>query len=105
MEIYFRNKKLQESITNQAKTVKEFGPPMARKIHQRMEELSAADTLSDLSHLPPTRCHQLTGNRKGIFSVDLTHPYRLLFEPYPRTKTEDRDKITAIIVIEIKDTH
>jgi proteic killer suppression protein len=46
-----------------------------------MMELGAYDTLSDISHLPPPRCHELTGKDAGTFSVDLEHPYRLLFIP------------------------
>ncbi len=26
------------------------------------------------------RCHQLRGNRKGEYSMDLVHPYRMIFE-------------------------
>lgn len=26
------------------------------------------------------RCHQLKGNRKGQYAMDLIHPYRLVFE-------------------------
>ena len=30
---------------------------------------------------PPERRHELSGNRKGQFAVDLKHPQRLIFEP------------------------
>jgi hypothetical protein len=30
-----------------------------------MMELGAYDTLSDISHLPPPRCHELTGKDAG----------------------------------------
>jgi len=29
----------------------------------------------------PGRCHELHGNLDGVLSLDLEHPYRLLFEP------------------------
>lgn len=61
--------------------MKELGAGMARKLQQRLAELNAADVLSDISHLPPPRCHELTGKRAGQFSADLEHPYRLLFIP------------------------
>jgi len=52
-------------------------------VKQRLFELSAADTLEDLRYLPGPRVHQYTrlkGQEKATFSVDLDHPYRLLFE-------------------------
>jgi len=90
---------------------KHFGPDKSRKLKQRLMELGAADTLSDISHLPPPRCHELTGKEAGIFSVDVDHPYRLLFipanDPVPLLADGriDRAKVTEIEIIEIKDTH
>ena len=76
-----------------------------------MMELKAAENLSDISRLPPARCHELSGKRKGQFSVDLEHPYRLLFivDNNPSPKREDGgldwNGVTKIKVIEIADTH
>ncbi|WP_435051706.1 type II toxin-antitoxin system RelE/ParE family toxin [Desulfolithobacter dissulfuricans] len=84
---------------------------MARKLQQRLMELKAASTLDDISRLPPARCHELTGNRKGQLSVDLEHPYRLLFVPAhnPLPTKEDGGvdwaSITEIEIIGIVDTH
>ncbi len=91
--------------------MKELGAVRARKLQQRLAELKAADTLSDISHLPPPRCHALTGNRTGQFSVDLDHPYRLLFIPaddpipYKEDGGIDLALVTEIEIIEIEDTH
>jgi proteic killer suppression protein len=90
---------------------KQLGQAMARKLMQRMTELKAAEALSDISHLPPPRCHELTGNRAGQFSVDLEHPYRLLFipadDPIPYREDEGIDLalVKEIEIISIKDTH
>ena len=84
---------------------------MARKLQQRMMELSAAPCLDDISKLPPPRCHPLKGKRTGQFSVDLVHPYRLLFisanNPEPKTKDGGLDlaKIDSIEIVDIVDTH
>ena len=71
----------------------------------------AEDSLSDISYLPPPRLHELTGKGKGQFSVDLQHPYRLLFivanVPIP-VKGDggiDLNAVTEIEIINIKDTH
>ena len=88
-----------------------LGAKRARRLQQRMMELKAAISLDDISRLPPARCHELTGNRKGQLSVDLEHPYRLLFiptnNPLPETKNGGLDwtEVTEIEIIEIIDTH
>ncbi|GAB6144210.1 hypothetical protein JCM12294_16480 [Desulfocicer niacini] len=76
-----------------------------------MMELSAAETLTDITRLPPARCHELTGNRKGQLSVDLEHPYRLLFipahNPIPELKDGGLDwsSVSEVEIIGIDDTH
>ncbi len=63
-----------------------------------------------LQRLPP-RCHELGGDRVGQFSVDLDHPYRLLFipadEPVPYREDGgiDLERVKEIEIIEIADTH
>ena len=91
--------------------VKELGTKRSAKLKQRLMELRAAETLSVISHLPPPRCHELTGKDAGTFSVDLEHPYRLLFIPaddtIPLGKNGgiDRRQVREIEIVEIRDTH
>jgi plasmid maintenance system killer protein len=90
---------------------RQLGQKNASKLKQRLMELKAADTLADISHLPPARCHELTGKDAGTFSVDLEHPYRLLFisadDPVHLLADGgiDRIQVKEIEIIEIKDTH
>ncbi len=65
MDIYFKTKKLQKICSKQNEAIKKLGVTGGRKLMQRMLELQAAVTLSDISHLPPRRLHELSGNRKG----------------------------------------
>lgn len=53
---------------------------MAEKIHQRVDELRAADTVEEMMLYHIGRCHALKGRRKNQYAVDLVHPYRLVFE-------------------------
>ncbi|MDH3723623.1 MAG: killer suppression protein [Desulfobacteraceae bacterium] len=84
---------------------------MTRKLQQRLMELKAAPFLDDISKVPPPRCHPLSGDRDGQLSVDLEHPYRLLFipanDPIPLTQDGGLDwtKVTEIEIVEITDTH
>lgn len=111
MDIYFKSKRLQKICSAQKEAIRRLGQKGAEKLMQRMSELKAAETLNDISYFPPARLHELTGNRKGNFSVDLEHPYRLLFisavesKPLKEDGGIDKEKVTAIEIIEIKDTH
>lgn len=111
MDIYFKRKKLQKICSEKKIAVKELGAKRAQKLMQRMMELSAAESLLDISIYPPARCHELSGDRKGQLSVDLGHPYRLLFIPaddqVPKKNDGglDRTAISSIEIIDIADTH
>lgn len=110
MIVYFSTNKLSKQCSEEKTMQKAYGPKMAKKLAQRLAELRAAVALSDISHLPPPRLHELT-NRDGVFSVDLEHPMRLLFipanDPVPKKPDGgiDRDQVTEIEIIAIEDTH
>jgi len=84
---------------------------MAKKLMQRLMELRAATNLSEITYLPPPRCHELKDDRRGQFSVDLKQPYRLYFIPAndPVNHLKDggvnRARVTSIEIIEIGDPH
>lgn len=111
MVIYFHTSKLQKLCNTEREATKKFGSPSTKKLMQRLQELDAAECLADIARVRPPRCHQLTGGRNGQLSVDLQHPYRLLFipanNPLPRTADGglDWEQVTEIEIIEIADTH
>ncbi len=111
MILYFKTRRLQKICSHAGEAINKLGPKMASKLQQRLMELNAASCLADVSKLPPQRCHQLSGNRKGQLSVDLEQPYRLLFipanDPVPETTDGGLDwaMVTEIEIIEITDTH
>ena len=111
MLIYFKSRKLQKICSKENEAIMKLGLKMARKLQQRMMELSAAPCLDDISKLPPPRCHPLKGDRTGQFSVDLDHPYRLIFIPTDNPVPEKKDgsldlaKIDSVEIIDIVDTH
>jgi proteic killer suppression protein len=78
---------------------------------QRLDEIRAANTLEDLRCLPQARCHELVGDRKGQVSVDLNHPYRLIFvpanDPAPTRPDGGLDwgRVTAVLILGVEDTH
>jgi proteic killer suppression protein len=108
LEIFFKNKKLEKQFNEGKHLEKVHGGQRAKKIRIRLAALRAALCLYDF--WPPKsdagRCHELTGGtRKGQLSVDLDHPYRLIFvpnhEPLPKKADGGLDwkKVTAITII------
>ena len=111
MQISFATQKLQKICNNDKKMRGEFGVIGSERLRRRLDELLAAECLEDLRNLPQSRCHELTGDMKGMLAVDLEHPKRLVFEPDhdPRPEKEDGgldwQKVTAVRICEIIDYH
>lgn len=77
----------------------------------RLGLLKNATSLSLVPVTPPERRHQLTGNRKGQYAVDLTQSLRLIFEPNhdPVPGREDGgidlERVTDIRILDVTDYH
>ena len=113
MEVSFKSKRLQKQLSEERQLQKVHGARRAKLLKRRLLALQAARSLADLwpPFSGPERCHELTGNRQGQLSMDLDHPYRLIFcsahEPVPRTKESGLDwsGVTAIRILAVEDTH
>jgi proteic killer suppression protein len=109
LEVSFDDPDLAETFGNARELRKKHGAVRAKKIKQRMEDLEAAETLAVMRSLPG-RCHELHGDRAGQLSLDLDHPYRLLFRPVGDLGPGpggglDWSAVRAVVVIGIEDTH
>jgi plasmid maintenance system killer protein len=111
MDILFKTKKFMKQCNTDALLVRAYGPRSAKLIRRRLDELRAVNCFEDMRSLPQARCHELKGNRAGQLSVDLEHPYRLLFRPAHDPAPQkaggglDWSKVTAIEIIGVEDTH
>ncbi|MBH0330143.1 hypothetical protein ABH14_10120 [Brevibacillus brevis] len=110
MNIYFTNRKLAKVFNSQRELAQVYGPELSKKIQQRLFELNGANCLEEISHLPPARCHELTGRRAGQFAVDLKHPHRLIFvpdDPVPRKAdgSIDRSLVSSVTILEVVNYH
>jgi len=114
MDITFKNKKLAKCFNEGRNLDATHGRLRAKKIRIRLNEFRAAESLMDFwpPKSPPARCHELTeGKRKGQLSVDLDHPYRLIFipdhSPIPVKKDGGLDwtMVNIIKIIGVEDTH
>lgn len=52
---------------------------MAEKIAQRIGEMTHAPDVAFLLQYHIGNCHQLKGDRKSEYAVDLVQPYRMIF--------------------------
>lgn len=98
MDITYKNRKIEKVCTDAKTAERTYGKGMAEKIHQRIGEITAADTVEMMIQFHIGRCHLLSQNRKGQYAVDLVHPYRLVFE-------KNSDEIQIVNVLEIVDYH
>lgn len=111
MYIEYRTRKLQTLCETQEAARRQWGTNVAKRLFQRLTEIAGADFLADLFNLPAARCHQLKGNRKGQFAVDLSGGCRLIFEPlgepeeYMKGAEIDRTKVEAVRILEVTDYH
>jgi len=113
LDISFKSTRLGKELNEGKRLEKVHGSIRAKKIRIRLSELRAALTLYAFwpPKSGPSRCHELTGERKGQLSVDLDHPYRLIFvpnhNPIPLKPDGGLDwkQVTAIMITGIEDTH
>lgn len=98
MDITYKNKKIEKVCTDARAAEKTYGREMAEKIHHRIDEIVAADTVEMMMQFHIGRCHPLTQNRKGQYAVDLIYPYRLVFE-------KNGGEIQIAKILEIVDYH
>lgn len=110
MIIRFADKTFENECNHLRLSRKRQGEIRAKKIRQRLDELSAADCLEDMRTLPG-KCHELIGDRSRQLSLDLDHPRRLIFVPAdqpPALKPDggiDWKNVKTIEIRGIEDTH
>ena len=103
MQVFFSGTKFRK-ICEDEKSLKITYGDRAWSIIQRINEFVAAENLFDISKLPHTRLHLLTGNMKGCYSVDIKQPYRIIILPKNGDR-EDLKTITKIEIVKIVDYH
>ncbi|NQX81555.1 MAG: type II toxin-antitoxin system RelE/ParE family toxin [Flavobacteriaceae bacterium] len=110
MDISFCDNKLRKYANDDLQAIRKLGLRRAKIYKQRLDELSAVETLEDIRYLPG-KFHELTGDRKGQWACSLDYPYRLIFEPHQSPiPTDDNGRyiwieIKGIEIIEIVDYH
>lgn len=98
MEVYFKNKKIEEIFFSLDTSYKKYGDKMTYKMQQRLNELKAIDNIEMLIKFKIGRCHKLEAKRKDEYALDLVHPYRLIFKSVNNLNNK-------VKIIEIVDYH
>ncbi len=98
MELTYKNRKIERICSSVEVSDKIYGVEMSYKIHLRLDQIRASETVENLVEFRIGRCHPLSMNRKGQYAMDLVHPYRLIFEKVG-------DSIQIAKIIEIVDYH
>lgn len=80
MEITYKNNKIEKICTEASFAERTYGKRVAGKIHERLDDILASETVGFMIEYRIGRCHALHHNREGQYAVDLVHPYRLVFE-------------------------
>ncbi len=113
MDVFISDRRLRKVAHDDAACQRQYGVDMAKKLSLRLASLKAAESLADFwpPKSGPERCHELKGELKGTFSVDLNQPYRLLFKPASKPEGDEAEEqqrwksITSIDIVAIEDTH
>ena len=99
MIVDYKSKKIKKICTDFSSAKKEHGNELALKIFQRIEQISASNSIDELISFNIGRCHALSGDRSGQYAMDLGNPFRLVFSV---EKTEMKE---VAIIIEVIDYH
>ena len=81
MQLENNDNRLKKIINDPNKLIKKVGLEMAKKMHQRFNELRASSNFKQYLDNGIGRPHPLTGNLYNLFGISLNKNYRLIVEP------------------------
>ena len=109
MYIEFKSTKLKRQCEQVEEGTRAWGRQIAHKVIRRINALKAADSIYDLSPLPPVRCHALKGPRQGQYAIDVGERHRLVFglmeAPVTTSEEEGTSPEHMVKILEVVDYH
>ena len=81
MQLEINDNRLKKIINDPNKLIKKVGLEMAKKMHQRFNELIASSNFKQYLDNGIGRPHPLTVNLYNLFGISLNKNYRLIVEP------------------------
>lgn len=112
MEIVgYGNNKTRKLCSDSKQAKKVLGELVAEKLFAAINFIESASTLNDVASFPTYHLHQLSGDKKDLFAMDLGRKlgFRLIIKPDPPLNREE-DKlefnskcsvVKCIIVLEV----
>ncbi len=107
----YGNKKTKKLCSDRRQAKKELGEIVSEKLYAAINFIESASTLNDVACFPTYRLHQLLGDKKDLFALDLGRRlgYRLIIKPDPPFSEEENkldfnskcSTVKCIIVLEV----
>jgi len=110
MEIDYRKNKLRKQCSTASEIKRAFGV-RAKKVSDRLDEITSSPNLEVLMQIPAANCHPLKADKAGEWAVDISGNFRIIFEitddpiPMKVDGSIDTALVTKVIIIEIDDYH
>lgn len=107
MEVTVHTNKLAKQLSRQRERVRNFGFNRAVQLKARLDDLLSVRNLSEVSRFPPARLHRLSGDKRGLFAVDISANYRLVFAGFDADHNQSTDvfSVVSVMIFEIEDYH
>ncbi len=112
MDILFGRNREYKLCMRAKEAVRRLGKANSDKLQIRIATLSVSANLLEFRRdFPEARCHELKGDRRGHFAVNLHSTWRLVFRPEhdPLPKLPDGGidlgAVTRIEIVEVVDYH
>lgn len=80
MKISYKSRKLERSVATPGAIKTNYGT-RAKLVNIRLEELASAKNLETMRNITKANCHELSGNRQGELTVDISGNHRIIFIP------------------------
>lgn len=91
MIVEFKNKSLEECYTSIKKAKAIYGEKIGKQFIKKVEILQAIENIDQLARFKTLRFHALTGDKQGLYAINIDEFYRLIFEL-------KNNKLTILIV-------
>ena len=104
MRINYKSQKLMKLCTDFRVAKKKFGSSVAEKLFSAIDFIEASENLVDVRNYKPFRFHNLTGDKKGRYSIYLGRRlgYRLLVVPLLNGVEATSEEVFGLKAVEIK---
>ena len=106
MEIEFDDKKVQTLFNDFKVMARKKGLVITKTIKKRYEQLKAAETFAQYLLTGLGKPHPLSGNKQGLYGINITGNIRLIVEPILKDlSAESLKKCIKVIIKGAEDYH